>query len=110
VLLDLGVSPNEIEQNGLGALQRAVLGNRVDIARLLISRGADINHVDNFGMTPLLYAASIDFGDNAMTDLLLRSGARADLRNRDGLTALDLARKYRHSHLVPTLAANAGTP
>ncbi|MBV9770161.1 MAG: hypothetical protein JOZ32_11370, partial [Bryobacterales bacterium] len=73
----------------------------------LIDRGADVNHADKIGFTPLLYAASIDFGDSAMIDLLLKSGARADVRTKDGLTALDLARKYRHTHLIPSLEASA---
>jgi ankyrin repeat protein len=32
------------------------------MAKLLLDRGADINHVDKKGMTPLLYAASVGFG------------------------------------------------
>ena len=78
--------------------------NRVDLARLAIQRGADVNHVDKKGMKPLLYAASIDFGDSAMVELLLKSGARTDARTKEGLTALDLARKYQHTHLVASLA------
>ena len=73
------------------------------MARLLIQRGADVNHVDKKGMTPLLYAASIDFGDSAMIDLLLRSGAQPGTRDKEGLTALDLARKYNHTHLLASL-------
>jgi ankyrin repeat protein len=73
------------------------------MARLLIERGADVNHVDKKGMTPLLYAASIDFGDSAMIDLLLKSGARSNLRTKEGLTALDLARRYHHTHLLDSL-------
>ena len=102
-LLDMGVSANETERSGLTLLERAVLGNQVDIARLLIARGADVNRADRIGFTPLLYAASIDFGDSAMIDLLLKSGARAGVRTRDGLTALDLARKYNHTHLIASL-------
>jgi ankyrin repeat protein len=102
-LLDLGAPIEQPEQGGLTPLARAVLNNRVDIARLLISRGADVNHVDNLGMTPLLYAASIDFGDGDMIELLLKSGARADARTREGLTALDLARQYQHAHLLGAL-------
>ena len=37
-------------------------------------RGADVNHVDKKGMKPLLYAASIDFGDSAMVELLAQVG------------------------------------
>jgi ankyrin repeat protein len=54
-------------------------------------------------MTPLLYAASIDFGGSAIIDLLLKAGANPAARTKEGLTALDLANKYNHTHLVSTL-------
>jgi uncharacterized protein len=104
-LLDLGVPADAVEPSGLTLLDRAVLGNQVEVAQLLIARGADVNHADKIGFTPLLYAASIDFGDSAMVDLLLKSGAHADVRTKDGLTALDLARKYKHSHLIASFSS-----
>ncbi|HJT89576.1 MAG TPA: ankyrin repeat domain-containing protein [Bryobacteraceae bacterium] len=106
-LLDLGAPVDAPAANGMTPLGQSVLGNRVEAARLLIARGADVNHVDKLGMTPLLYAASIDFGDSKMVDLLLQSGARPDARNREGLTALDLAREYQNTHLLPSLTAAA---
>lgn len=66
--------------------------NRVESARSLIARGANVNAVDNNGMTPLMYAASIDFGDSAMIDLLVKSGAKREARIKEGLTAVELAR------------------
>ena len=108
-LLDMGVPAGEHEPSGITLLDRAVLGNQVEIARLLIARGADVNLPDKIGFTPLLYAASIDFGDSAMIDLLLKSGARSDVQNKDGLTALDLARKYKHTHLIASLERSSVT-
>lgn len=102
-LLDLGANVDQTDGSGITALGRAVLGNQADLAELLIARGADVNHVDKLGMTPLLYAASIDFGDSAIIDLLRKSGARMDARTKDGQTALDLARKYHHTHLIASL-------
>jgi ankyrin repeat protein len=98
-----------VRLGNLAVLDRAALGNQVEVARLLIARGADVNRADKIGFTPLLYAASIDFGDSAMIDLLLKSGARADVRTKDGLTALDLARKYGHTHLIASLESSAAT-
>jgi ankyrin repeat protein len=103
-LLDAGAKVDEADNDGITILSWATIANRVDMARLLIGRGADVNHVDKKGMTPLLYAASIDFGDSAMVDLLLRSSARRDVRTKEGQTALDLARQYKHIHLLPSLA------
>jgi ankyrin repeat protein len=103
VLLDEGARVDEADDDGITILSWAAIANRVEMARLLIQRGADVNHVDKKGMTPLLYAASIDFGDSAMIDLLLRSGAQPGARDKEGLTALDLARKYNHTHLLASL-------
>jgi ankyrin repeat protein len=102
-LLDAGAKVDETDSDGITVLGWAAIANRTDVARLLIQRGADVNHIDGKGMTPLLYAASIDFGDSAMLDLLLKSGAHAGARTKEGLTALDLARKYKHTHLIPRL-------
>ena len=102
-LLDAGAQVDQADDDGITSLSWAAIANRIDMARLLIERGADVNHVDQKGMTPLLYAASIDFGDSAMIDLLLKSGARADVRTKEGQTALDLARKYKHTQLLASL-------
>jgi ankyrin repeat protein len=103
-LFDLGTPIEFADGNGITMLGRAALNNEVEMARALIERGANVNVVDKLGMTPLLWAASSDFGDPAMIELLLKSGARADARNRDGLTALELARKYGHAEVIPALA------
>ena len=104
----MGVPRTRPSRSGITLLDRAVLGNQVDIARLLIAHGADVNHADKIGCTPLLYAASIDFGDSGMIDLLLKSGAHPDAQTKEGLTALDLARKYNHTHLLASLEASHG--
>ena len=102
-LLDAGAKVDEVDDDGITGLGWAAIANRVDMARLFIERGANVNHVDKKGMTPLLYAASIDFSDASMIALLLKSGARIDARSKEGLTAVELARKYNHTHLLPTL-------
>jgi ankyrin repeat protein len=106
-LLDAGAKVDEVDDDGMTSLDWAAIANQPDTARLLIERGADVNHVDKHGMTPLLYAASIDFGDSVMIDLLLRSGAHPGARTKEGLTALDLVRKYKHTHLLSSLELNA---
>jgi ankyrin repeat protein len=102
-LIDLGAKVDSPDGSGVTALDRAVLGNQVEMAKLLIVQGADVNHVDKLGMTPLLYAASIDFGDSAVIDVLLKAGARRDAKSKEGLTALELARKYQPTHLSESL-------
>jgi ankyrin repeat protein len=103
-LFELGSPIEFADGNGITMLGRSALNNEVAMARTLIARGANVNVVDKLGMTPLLWAASSDFGDPAMIELLLKSGAKADARNKDGLTALELARKYNHAEVIPVLS------
>jgi ankyrin repeat protein len=102
-LIDLGAPVDFADGNGITMLSRSVLNNEIEMARMLIARGANVNAVDKMGMTPLLWAANIDFGDTAMIELLLQSGANRDSRNKDGLTPLELAKKWGHSTLIPVL-------
>jgi uncharacterized protein len=92
-----------IDDDGITPLGWAAFANQVGVGRLLIERGADVNHVDKKGMTPLLWAASVDYGTSEMVDLLLKSGANPKARTNDGLRALDLARRYNHTHLLARL-------
>jgi ankyrin repeat protein len=103
-LLDLGAPVDFADGNGITMLSRAVLNNEVEMARMLIARGANVNSVDKMGMTPLLWAAAMDFGDTAMSQLLVTSGARRDARNKDGLSPVELARQYGHTYQLAVLA------
>jgi ankyrin repeat protein len=103
-LLDCGAKLDQVDDDGITPLGWAAIGNHAEVAKVLIARGADVNHVDKKGFTPLLYAASIDYGDSAMIELLLKSGAKADAKSPEGMTALDLARKYHHTGLAEILS------
>jgi ankyrin repeat protein len=102
-LIELGAKVDPADARPDSALVSAVVANHTEMARLLIARGADVNRVDETEMTPLMYAAAADFGDAIIVDLLLKSGARAELRDKAGLTAADYARKYNHSHMIAKL-------
>jgi ankyrin repeat protein len=104
-LLDLGAPVDFADGNGITMLGRTVLNNDLPMARLMLARGADVNHVDKLGMTPLLWASAIDFGDSQMIALLLGAGARADARNKDGLTPAELARAHGNAELSAALAS-----
>ncbi len=108
-LIGAGASPNEVDDDKISVLGWATIANSARMVQSLLSRGAQVNHVDNFGMTPLLYAASIDFGDTAVLEKLIAAGADVSAKNKEGLTALDLARTYRHQALASVLAAKMAT-
>src|SRR5262249_24893276 len=104
LLIDRGADPNQVDGDGMTALDWATLGNHAGTVELLLKKGARVDHVDKFGMTPLLYAASIDFGDTAVLETLLACGANLRAKNKQGFTALDLANTYNHAMLAKTLA------
>ena len=107
-LIGKGVNPNEMDDDKITPLGWATIANNLSMVQALLARGAEVNHVDNFGMTPLLYAASIDFGDTAVLQKLIAAGGDTGAKNKDGLTAVDLAKSYRHQTMVNLLASKTG--
>jgi ankyrin repeat protein len=86
-LLDHGAYVNATDKMDCTALTEAALRGSVDIARLLIERGANVNHaVKRYGTTPLMFAAIR--GSVPMIELLLSNGAKVDARDAMGTTAL----------------------
>ncbi len=103
-LIDKGANPNEADDDGFSALSWAALCNHVGTIQVLLARGAQINYVDKLGMTSLLYAASIDYGDTAVLEKLIAGGADLKAKNKQGQTALDLAKNYRHTRMASLLS------
>ncbi len=82
-LIDRGVSANAKDAKGSSLLHYAVTNNRLEIAQVLIDKGADINaHYDEDGHTVLHLA--VLHPDGGMTKLLLMN--RANPNVRDNLT------------------------
>lgn len=75
--LTLGVDPNEAEPDGTTPLMRAVHGEELEIARLLIDAGADVRRANSYGVTALYIAARA--GDEVATEMLLDAGADANV-------------------------------
>jgi ankyrin repeat protein len=106
-LVSRGADPNEVDDDRISVLQWATLTNQVEVLDSLLARGAKVNHVDSYGMTPLLYAASIDFGDTEIMRMLIAAGADLNVKNKQGQTAVELARTYRHQSMAEVLAAKS---
>ena len=70
----------------------------VDIAKILIADGADVNAKSKKGVTPLMVAAAHD--NPPLVSLLLQKGADPKIKTPDGKTALDIAKDNRNEASV----------
>jgi hypothetical protein len=84
-----GISPDRDAWLVGGLFHCAVASGDTNIVLMMVDRGADLNRLDGYGMTPLHVATKQ--GDLGMMRLLLSHGADSSRRNRQGATALDFA-------------------
>jgi uncharacterized protein len=82
-------------------LHAAAAGRNLEVVRLLIARGADVNARQHGGWTPLHAAAQS--GDVEMARLLIASGADVKARAGNNQNAMDLALTKGHQAVVNLL-------
>ena len=104
LLLSNGADPNQRDEEGATALHHAViLGNASMIIPVLVERGANVNAVDANGITPLVHAVVNDKPD--LVELLLRLGAKPQIKTKDGQTALNWAEELGFVDIIELLEA-----
>jgi ankyrin repeat protein len=106
LLLEKGASPSVATKDGstplmvasgLGArrggdeevTEAAGRADPLDAVKLFVERGADVNAANDGGNTAMHYAAQT--GANRIIEFLAASGARLDVKNKQGRTPLDLS-------------------
>ncbi|CAJ1964765.1 unnamed protein product [Cylindrotheca closterium] len=105
-LLDDGVDPDQLEdeETYMSPLIFACEYQHVDIAKLLVHHGADVNARDCRGWTPLHYAC---YRSNLpIAETLLDKGADVEATDRDGWTPLFLASRKEFVQLLLDNGAN----
>jgi ankyrin repeat protein len=112
-LLDAGADVNE--KNGIGRtpLSMACKNGHLDIVKLLLQNGAEINEPDeDTGDTPLIQACKTNADKAAaMVELLLNNGASLDCCNDLGDTPVMSVVRHRNELALSKLFANfKGTP
>jgi ankyrin repeat protein len=107
ILVRAGAAVNAESENGarLAPLNSAAAGRDAQaalaIALLLLGHGADPNHTQTGGYTPLHSAAAN--GNTELVHALLNSGADRNRRSADGLTASAFARQRGHKQIAGIL-------
>ncbi len=76
-------------------------GDGVDVAKVLLEAGAEVDAADEDGVTPLLAATAT--GRGALVALLAESGADLNQRDPDGATPLQLAAEAGRTEVVAAL-------
>jgi ankyrin repeat protein len=105
VLVEAGADVSGTESTGITLLHWATITNRPEAIAVLIGAGLDVNAADDGGYTALMYAASIDVGEDRALRALLAVGADRRVRNANGATAVGLARRHGHWALAARLTA-----
>ena len=102
-LLEKGADVNAVARNPtkFTALTGALAGNHNEIAKILILRGANVNHRYEEGFSPLMLA--VENGDADMARFLLEHGADINAKTKDDKTALSYALEKGHQDVAAIL-------
>ena len=109
-LLNAGADVNLASRESMKVtpLQSAAAGRRLEIARILIARGANVNVTQpDIGFTALHEAASN--GDIDFARLLLDHGSNINAKMTDGKTPLAFALERKQAEMADFLRARGGT-
>jgi ankyrin repeat protein len=99
-LIDSGTDATVTAHLGINLIHWATIANRFDVIPVLAAAHVPVDDTDDFGFTPLMYAATIDHGSIKTVQSLLIAGADRRIRNDHGRTAYDQANQYKHNRLA----------
>ena len=110
VLLEHGASVDAYTRNPFAnqPLHAAAAGRHIEVCRVLLAAGADVNAAQHGGYTPLHEAAQ--HGDAEMTELFLSAGADPSLLTDAEETAADTAAAAGHADLADRIRAVGSSP
>ena len=93
---------------GNTTLMSASLEGHLEVTKLLIEEGVDVNAQDNEGWTALMYASGAGLKDRKdvnpeVVPLLIKAGADVNAQDNKGYTALKWASREGHTDIVKLL-------
>ena len=105
-LFDAGGDTEAVNSLGENLIHWATITNRAAVIPVLAAARVPVDATDDFGYTPLMYAATIDQGDNDTLEALLRAGADVSIRDDEGRTALQQAQRLKHLDAARVLSGH----
>jgi uncharacterized protein len=102
-LLEQDASVDSRDESGRTALIAAAYGNRLDVARMLVEAGADVNAKDETQQSAYLISTSEVGDDPPLLELTLRNGANVHSLDSYNGTGLIRAAERGHVRIVERL-------
>ena len=110
LLIRAGANVQDVDTTGKGTIVYASARGSVPIVKLMLDSGIDVNKRYGNDLTALMWAAG--YADDVQTadgiatvQLLLSKGAKLDLADNRGRTALMIAAERGHAEVIATLLA-----
>ena len=105
-LTENGADVNAIARNqtGFTALTGAASQNQNEIVKILVKKGAVVDHQYEGGFTPLMHAAAA--GNMELVSLFLENGADPNMKNGEGKTSLSFALEKGNNSLADFLRSH----
>jgi ankyrin repeat protein len=87
----------------ISPLHLAVNSLNLETVQVLLDAGAKVDPLDVRNMTPLMFAIATDRPNVAIISRLLKAGAQTSVRDIDGASALDWARRFNDPAVLKAL-------
>jgi ankyrin repeat protein len=101
-LIDLGADINIVsEDRGYTPVMDAVWRGNLDITKLLVNKGAELNTINKEGQTNLVLAVGADKVD--IVKILAKHGADPDIKDWMGMSAYGYATLFRKDNIIKIL-------
>jgi ankyrin repeat protein len=108
LLVEYGVNIEQVDRDGISAIDLAIKFKREDILKYCIQKGMDINSTKRkSGMLPILLASC--FRDTSMVDILLENGADINATDKSGMSAMDYAKKLGQKKMLEYLESKGAS-
>jgi ankyrin repeat protein len=107
LLIDRGAHLDDLT-GGETPLHSAIGENHIDVAELLIGRGANVNIRNTSARTPLHFLASLA-DEEKLAELMIKHRAEINPRDKNGMTPLGFAVNKGRVHVAEALRRHGGT-
>ncbi|MCH9741019.1 MAG: ankyrin repeat domain-containing protein [Epsilonproteobacteria bacterium] len=102
MLLKHGCNIQEIDDDGLGAIDIAIKFKRADVVQFCIDKGLDVNATSRkSGITPIILAAC--FNNTEIAQILIDNGANINNQDGNGMSTKDYAKKLGQKKMLAFL-------